>query len=416
MKGALLTLQFRLKANYNKELLMSTSEELTMDRRKLLKFTGMFAGGAVLASLSSAASATNLSEASAAVSHPFTKPTKDSPIRICWNENPLGMSPKAQGAARDAVTAGNRYPMKDSTVLHKMIADNYGVSPKSILLTAGATEGIRAAVEALAGPDVQLVVPELTFHAAEHGAKANGMTKITKVPMRKDWGIDLDAMRKAVADYSGPSIIYFVNPNNPTGSISNADEVEAWINSKPKDTIFLMDEAYAEFANDAAFRSVGPLIKAGADNIVLLKTFSKLYAMAGMRVGWIVSTPELIEKFSEKTADNMLSAPAVSAAVASLQDEDFKHYSRQSNKRSRDILLQTLDTLGLGYVPSNANFIFHKLPVPLADYQAHMKQAGILVGRAFPPAGEYCRVSLGTPEEMTFVANTMLEFRKKGWV
>ncbi|MGO3346128.1 MAG: pyridoxal phosphate-dependent aminotransferase [Marinomonas sp.] len=397
---------------------MSTSDSPNLGRRKLLQFTGMFAGGAALAGLSSSAVATGVSSASNAsdIATSFIPPTKESPIRICWNENPLGMSPKAQSAAREAITLGNRYPMKNSRVLHKMIADNYGVAPEAVLLTAGATEGIRAVIEALAAPNVQLVVPELTYHAAEVGAKDNGMTKIVHVPMDKDWGIDLAAMKQAVANYDGPSLIYLVNPNNPTGAISNADAVEAWINSRPKDAIFLMDEAYAEFADDAAFRSVGPLVKAGADNVVLLKTFSKLYAMAGMRVGWIVSTPEMIKRFSTKTADNMLNAPAVSAAIASLQDADFMRYSRASNKHSRGILLQALTTLGIDYIPSNTNFIFHKLTVPLAEYQAHMKQAGILVGRAFPPADEYCRVSLGTPEEMTFVANTMLAFRKKGWV
>lgn len=395
---------------------MSTNEATNIGRRKLLKFTGILAGSAALSSLTSAATTVAQPENIETLAQPFSTPTQDNPIRICWNENPLGMSPKAKAAARDAIMVGNRYPMKDMVTLQNMIAKDYGVAPESILLTAGATEGIRAAVEALAAPNVQLVVPELTFNAAEIGAKDNGITRITRVPMRKDWGIDLAAMKQAVANYDGPSMIYFVNPNNPTGAISNADEVEAWINSKPANTTFLMDEAYAEFASDPSFRSVAPLIKAGAQNIVLLKTFSKLYAMAGMRVGWVVSTPEMINQFRERTAANMLSSPAVSAAIASLQDTDFMSYSRTSNQRSREILLQTLDSLNIDYVPSNTNFIFHKLDVPLAEYQAHMKQAGVLVGRAFPPADDYCRVSLGTPQEMTFVANTMMAFRKKGWV
>ncbi|MCH1917856.1 aminotransferase class I/II-fold pyridoxal phosphate-dependent enzyme [Shewanella sp. A3A] len=390
---------------------MAKSDAPNTQRRQFLKLSGALAGGAALTGLSSVAVAKS-SEASKS----FTPPTADKPIRICWNENPLGMSPKAQEVARATVTLGNRYPMGDMVTLQKMLADEHGVPADYVLLTAGATEGIRAAVEALASPDVQLVVPELTFDAAEEGAKVNGITKITRIPMLKDWGIDLAAMKKAVADYNGPSLVYLVNPNNPTGAIVKAGDIEAWINSKPANTMFLMDEAYAEFADDPNFRSVSPLLKAGAQNIVLLKTFSKLFAMAGMRVGWVVSTPEVIAKIRDKTASNMLNFPAVKAAIASLEDKPFIAYSRQSNETARKILLEAFHKLNIEYVPSNTNFIFQKLDVPLKDYQEHMKQAGILVGRAFPPADEYCRVSLGTPEEMTFVAQTLLDFRKKGWV
>lgn len=390
---------------------MAKSDAPNTQRRQFLKLSGALAGGAALTGLSSAAVAKS-SEGSKS----FTPPTADNPIRICWNENPLGMSPKAQEVARATVVEGNRYPFVVTGQLQKMIADDYGVSPEHVLLTAGATEGIRAAIEALASPDVQLVVPALTFDAAEENAKVNGITKITKVPMLKDWGIDIAGLKKAVADYKGPSIVYFVNPNNPTGAISKADDVEAWIKSKPANTMFLMDEAYAEFADDPNFRSVSPMLAKGADNIILLKTFSKLFAMAGMRVGWAVSTPEMIGKLREKTASNALNFPAVKAAIASWEDKPFIAYSRQSNETARKILLEAFHKLDIKYVPSNTNFIFQKLDVPLAAYQEHMKQAGILVGRAFPPADEYCRVSLGTPEEMTFVAKTLLEFRKKGWV
>ncbi|QSX35403.1 aminotransferase class I/II-fold pyridoxal phosphate-dependent enzyme [Shewanella avicenniae] len=390
---------------------MAKSDAPNIQRRQLLKFSGVLAGGAALSGLSSAAVAKSSEGTSS-----FKAPTPDSPIRICWNENPLGMSPKAQAVARETVAQGNRYPFESTGILQKLIADDYGLSPDHVLLTAGATEGIRAAIEALAAPDIQLVCPALTFDSAEENAKVNGITKITKVPMLKDWGIDLPAMKKAVADYDGPSVVYFVNPNNPTGAICKADEVEAWIKSKPAKTIFLMDEAYAEFADDKNFRSCSPLLTAGADNIILLKTFSKLFAMAGMRVGWAVSTPEMIGKLREKTASNALNFPAVKAAIASWQDKEFIKLSQVSNKTSREILLQALHALKLEYVPSNTNFIFHKVAVPLAEYQKQMKAAGILVGRAFPPADDYCRVSLGTPEEMTYVAKTMLELRKKGLV
>ncbi|MDF0533883.1 aminotransferase class I/II-fold pyridoxal phosphate-dependent enzyme [Shewanella sp. A32] len=389
---------------------MADSDTTNVQRRQFLKFSGAVMGGAALAGVSQP------TLAKTEVSPTFKKPTADHPIRICWNENPLGMSPKGQAAAREMIGQGNLYPFMEMKTLQKMLADKHGVAPECVLLSAGATQGIVAAFGALATPDTQLVIPELTFSAGEEAAIDNSMKKITKVKMTKDWQIDLEAMKKAVADYDGPSIVYFVNPNNPTGAICKADAVEAWIKSKPAKTMFLMDEAYAEFASDPTFRSVSPLIKDGADNIVLLKTFSKLFAMAGMRVGWSVSTPAIIKKMGEKIANNNLTGASVSAAIASMKDDKFMELSRASNEAARKILLQTLDALKLDYVPSNTNFVFHKLHVPLADYQKRMKDAGIWVGRAFPPADEYCRCSLGTPEQMAYVAQVMLDLGKKGLI
>lgn len=388
---------------------MADSDITNVQRRQFLKFSGVLMGGAAVSGLSQPVLAkTELSPT-------FTPPSADNPIRINFNENPLGMSPKAQAVAKETVAISNRYPMGEMFELRKQLADQYDMPEKAVILTLGATEGIRVVIEALAAANVQLVTPELTFSAAEDYARSNGM-KITRVPMTKTWDIDLAAMKKAVADYKGPSVVYLVNPNNPTGAICKAAEVEAWINSKPADTLFMMDEAYAEFADDPNFRSVAPLLKAGAENVILLKTFSKLFAMAGMRVGYAVATPSLIAKLQPKIGDNLLNYCGIKAAMVSLKDEAFIKYSRASNDTSRKILLQALNALKISYVPSNTNFIFHKLNVPLAEYQEHMKQAGILVGRAFPPADDYCRVSLGTPEEMTYVAKVMLEFGKKGWI
>ncbi|MFQ6372213.1 pyridoxal phosphate-dependent aminotransferase [Shewanella sp. YIC-542] len=387
---------------------MEDSDIIRHQRRHFLKLSGVLMGGGALGGLSPSV------QAQPALAD-FTPPSAAHPIRINFNENPLGMSPKAQAVARETVSMANRYPMDEMQMLRKQLAMQHKVPEKSVILTLGATEAIRIVIEALAGPQVQLVTPELTFSAAEDYARFNGVT-ITRIPMAANWGIDLAAMKKAVDDYQGLSLVYLVNPNNPTGSICHADEVEAWINSKPANTLFMLDEAYAEFADDPKFRSVTPLLSAGADNIVLLKTFSKLFAMAGMRVGYAVTTEALVAKMQTRIGDNMLSYCGLKAAMASLTDTAFIDYSRTSNQTSRQILLQALNTLKIPYLPSNTNFIFHQLNVPLAEYQAHMQQAGIIVGRAFPPADNWCRVSLGTPQEMTHVASVMLDFAKKGWI
>lgn len=325
------------------------------------------------------------------------------------------MSPKAQAAARDAVIKANRYAKDEIVALRNKLASQYQVPETAILLTAGSSEGIRAAVEAYATLDTQLVIPELTYGDGEHFAKIAGM-KITKVPMLDGWQFDIDGLKNAVANYKGPSLVYLVNPNNPTATITPADVIEPWIAAKPANTLFIVDEAYAEFVNDPRFRSVGPLFKQGADNVILLKTFSKIFAMAGMRVGYAVAQPEIIARLSHYVAGEKINFCGVDAALASLDDQAFITYSKKSNDTSRQILLDALKALNITYLPSEGNFVFHQLNVPLKAYQQHMKQAGILIGRAFPPADAWCRISLGTPQEMTFVAKTLHDFRAKGWV
>ncbi|AGB82456.1 PLP-dependent enzyme, histidinol-phosphate/aromatic aminotransferase or cobyric acid decarboxylase [Serratia sp. FGI94] len=387
---------------------MQDSHTMNVKRRQLLKLSGALAGGVALAGLSRSA----LADAQPSSSATFSAPTAEHPIRINFNENPLGMSPRAQAAARDAVVKANRYAKEEIIALRSQLAGRYQLPDESILLTAGSSEGIRAAIEAYATLDTQLVIPALTYGDGEHFAAIAGM-KITKVPMLAGWQFDINGLKQAVANHAGPSLVYLVNPNNPTATITPAEVIEPWIASKPANTLFIVDEAYAEFVNDPRFRSVGPLLKQGADNVILLKTFSKIYAMAGMRVGYAVAQPALIARLANHVAGEKINFCGVDAALASLHDDAFVTYSKKSNDTSRQILLQALDALNLDYLPSEANFVFFKLNTPLAAFQQQMKQAGILVGRAFPPADDWCRISLGTPQEMTFVAHTLKQFRSQ---
>ncbi|MDN8540214.1 histidinol-phosphate transaminase [Erwinia sp. BC051422] len=392
-------------------VIVNDHEAVDAKRRSLLKLSGIMAGGAALTAGFNAATfaAAPLSKSA------FTPPTPDRPVRINFNENPLGMSPKAQAAARDAVLKANRYAKAEIIGLRQKVAEHHHVSPSAILLTAGSSEGIRAAVEAWSPQGSQLVIPELTYGDGEHFAKIAGM-KIAKVKMLDNWAFDIAAMKAVVANHRGPSLVYLVNPNNPTATITPADLIEPWITSKPADTMFIVDEAYAEFVNDQRFRSVSPLIAQGMDNIILLKTFSKIHAMAGMRVGYAVAHPDAIARLEKHVAGEKINFCGVDAALASMDDHAFIAYSKKSNDLSRQILVKALDELQLPYLPSEGNFVFHQLRTPLQTYQKRMAESGVLVGRAFPPADSWCRISLGTPEEMQWVADKLREFRKKDWV
>ncbi|OCG31870.1 aspartate aminotransferase [Gilliamella sp. Choc4-2] len=321
------------------------------------------------------------------------------------------MSPRAKQAAIDAVPKANRYAKAEMPLLNKRLAKHHKVDDTQILLTAGSSEGIRSAIAAFVKSDAQLVIPELTYGDGEHFAKIFNL-KITKVPNLPDWQIDIKGIQKAAENYNGFSIVYLVNPNNPTSTVFATNEIEPWIKSKPKNTIFIIDEAYAEFVNDPDFKSVDEFIAKGYDNIILLKTFSKIHAMAGLRVGYAVSSVENIQNMAQYVAGEKLNYCGVCAALASIDDQPFLTYSKKAVDVSRQIMEKVLSNLGLHYLKSQTNFIFHQSPINLKDYRELMKQNFVLIGRDFAPATNWCRISLGTPGEMLYVANIMYNLRK----
>ncbi|KFA58843.1 aspartate aminotransferase [Gilliamella sp. wkB18] len=387
---------------------------LNVSRRKLITFSSAAIAGLSINQLLSKAHAIEIQN-SVSFSIPMLEnvatPNINNPIRLNFNENALGMSPRAKQAAIDAVPKANRYAKAEMPLLNKRLAKHHKVDDTQILLTAGSSEGIRSAIAAFVKSDAQLVIPELTYGDGEHFAKIFNL-KITKVPNLPDWQIDIKGIQKAAENYNGFSIVYLVNPNNPTSTVFATNEIEPWIKSKPKNTIFIIDEAYAEFVNDPDFKSVDEFIAKGYDNIILLKTFSKIHAMAGLRVGYAVSSVENIQNMAQYVAGEKLNYCGVCAALASIDDQPFLTYSKKAVDVSRQIMEKVLSNLGLHYLKSQTNFIFHQSPINLKDYRELMKQNFVLIGRDFAPATNWCRISLGTPGEMLYVANVMYNLRK----
>ena len=383
---------------------------MTIQRRTLFATAAISAAGLTLTGC--AAQAAKAGAAAAA----FVPPTAEKPLLLCFNENPLGMSPAAKKAVAAAAEKGSRYPFARVEVLRKAVAQYMGGKTDNILLTHGSAEAIRASIESYKTADVQVVAPELTYSDGTDTADKNGM-KVTRVAMGKDWSIDIAAMKKAVASWKGSSIVYFVNPNNPTSTIVNSTELLDWIASRPARTVFVVDEAYAEFVADPTFKSAKTLVDAGFENVIVLRTFSKIFAMAGMRLGFAYAVPATIARVKKHVAyDIMMSVPAIEAALAELADPAFLTYSREQNAEARTILTAALDKLGIAYLPSQTNFVFMNLKAPLKPFADRMKAEAIWVGRPFPPALTWCRVSLGTPAETAYFVKKLFEFREKGWV
>lgn len=223
-------------------------------------------------------------------------------------------------------------------------------------------------------------------------------------------------IKKIADDFDGVSIFYLCNPNNPTGTVTAADDLFAWIESFGGRNFFLLDEAYFEFVTDASCRSAMTLVKQGAKNIAVTRTFSKLYALPAYRVGYAIADSEVIALSEGLLPCVNINMAGGAAALASLEDDGFVADVLENLQRSRDIVEAALRALSLKFIPSNANFIFHEINGDAKSYAQRMKASGIWVGRAFPPIEGWNRVTLGRPEEMeTFVA-TLKIFRENGWV
>jgi histidinol-phosphate aminotransferase len=339
------------------------------------------------------------------------------PLALNYNENSFGMSPKAVLAAQSAIAqAGNRYADNSIEELTERLADKHRVPTGWIVLGNGSTEVLGAIVRMMANESGTVIEPTPTFGAVSEYATAEGVQVIT-VPVNTDFTTNLTALRAAAQKVSGLVLINLCDANNPTGTICDRDELQDWVTNAPANQLFLLDEAYVDYAQlNPAFGSLLPLVREGRENLIIARTFSKVYGMAGMRIGYGVAAPATMKRLRPFTASWNLNAAGVAAAIASLQDNAFYQQSLNSNAAAKKILVKTLDDLSLRYIPASTNFLLHRVRGPLADYQRRMKSNGILVGRRMTTEDSWNRISIGTPAEMQTFSATLRAFRERDWV
>lgn len=392
----------------------------SFNRRDLIKTSGVLFGGLLLGGLS------NPLYAKTAQNDDVFKPSKDNPLILNSNENSLGMSQKAQEAINKRLPKAFRYLRYSSqsprTELMEAIANEFKLTKDNVTLGNGSSESIQAAIQALiieqknVKKPVQLVIPEVTFEYAELYAKPFDIP-IIKVPLDSKMGIDIDKMRQNVESFNGVSIVYICNPNNPTGSIVPAKYIDKWVKEASKNRVFfIFDEAYGEYVDDKAFQSAIKWVQAKQENVIVTKTFSKIFALAGLRVGYALGSPKVIKKVREFVELDNINALGAVAAIASLGDKEFTKRSIEANAISRKILSDTLDELKIKYLPSQANFMFYQIKGDLKTFQKRMEDRHIIVGREFPPFKQWNRISLGIPAEMRAFTNELRNFAKKGWI
>jgi histidinol-phosphate aminotransferase len=219
-------------------------------------------------------------------------------------------------------------------------------------------------------------------------------------------------MREEAARAPGPAIVYLCSPNNPTGTLTPHAEVASWVQDDDE-TFFIIDEAYFELVEDPAYSSFLPWTEDHA-NILVVRTFSKIHGLAGLRMGYGIAHPDTVGLFTPWMAKNNTNQIAIAAASASLDDAQHVRRSLEVNRQSRAIVLETLEELGLPALPSHTNFVMHEIGTEVGEYQALFLERGIAVGRAFPPMTRHNRVSLGTPDEMARWADTLRSLRRQG--
>jgi histidinol-phosphate aminotransferase len=318
----------------------------------------------------------------------------DTIIKVASNENPFGPSPLAIAALQKAVPGVNLYPDGNAFYLKQKLAAKLGIETGNLVLGNGSNEIIEFVGHALLGPGMDIVVSQYCFAIYPIVAKMFGADVIT-VPA-KNYGHDLSAMLKAVTTKT--RAIFVANPNNPTGTLASREELIDFVNRVPDDVLLVMDEAYIEFLEDPV--DLIPLIRLGArKNLILMRTFSKIYGLAGLRIGYGIASAELIsalEKIRQPFNANLL---AQTAALAALDDDQHVRKTRDNNFLGLNFFAVAFRKLNLEYVPSHANFILVRVGEGQKVFEA-MQKLGVITrpmgGYQLP---EWIRISIGTVQE-----------------
>ncbi|OGS01018.1 MAG: histidinol-phosphate transaminase [Elusimicrobia bacterium RBG_16_66_12] len=318
-------------------------------------------------------------------------------IKLASNENPLGPSPKAMAEYRRAMMQNALYPEGASPELRKALAAFHKVRPESVIVGNGSDEIIRLLCEAFVDPEDEVVVSQHGFIRFKQQASMMG-ARVIEVPMT-DWTHDLELMAKATSPRT--KLVFVANPNNPTGTYNTQDEIEGLLAAAPKDAIVVLDEAYVQFARSIAGypRSLPDLARRHG-NLVVMRTFSKAYGLAGLRVGYAVADPELVGWLDRIRMPFNVNLPAQRACVEALKDEAFVRRTVAVNEAQRALVAASLGDLGFGVGDSATNFVFARSPIPGRELFKALLRLGVII-RPLDEYGlpQHVRVSIGTPAQ-----------------
>jgi histidinol-phosphate aminotransferase len=313
-------------------------------------------------------------------------------VRIGSNENPLGPCTEALEAIYKVAKYGGRYsPFGEQGDFIKAVVETEGLKPDHIAPYAGSSDPLHRAAVAYTSPTKSFVMANPGYESGARAAEFLG-AKVHRIPLRADFSHDVEAMVKADA---GAGVIYICNPNNPTGTLTSRKDIEYVLANKPKGSILLLDEAYIHFSNDTP---ASDLVAKGAD-LIILRTFSKAYGMAGIRAGIAMGRPDLLDKMRPYGA-GMLPITGLVAATASMRAKTLVADRRGINARIRENTLEFLEKNKFSYVPSHSNKFMLEVKRPGQEVTAALAKEKVFIGRTWPVWPTKVRVSIGTQEEM----------------
>lgn len=314
-------------------------------------------------------------------------------IRLHTNENPMGPCPAALEAIRQVLPQGGQYLFGQTIAFVEAMAAAEGLPTSHILPSAGSSDPLHRAVLAYTSPSRPLVVADPGYEAPGRAAKFMG-AKVISVPLRKDYAHDAKAMAQ-VDPAAG--VIYVCNPNNPTGSLTRKEDLEYLVAHKPKGCVVLIDEAYIHFASSA--NSAIEHVAAGKD-VIVLRSFSKLYGMAGLRAGAALARPDLLERMRGYGGLGFLPLSGTVGATASLKEKTLVSERRQIMADIRQDLCAWLEQQTIAFIPSEANMIMIDCKRPGREVYTAMLEHKIAIGRSWPSLPTHVRVTIGTREDM----------------
>jgi histidinol-phosphate aminotransferase len=313
-------------------------------------------------------------------------------VMINANENPLGPCAEARDAIHNIVAKGGRYMYGETDKVAKILSEQEGVKQEYIRIYAGSSAPLHQTVLAFTTPTKPLVIGDPGYEAGMRAAKFIG-SKVIQVPLKKDFSHDVKAM---VAASSETGLFYICNPNNPTGTLTKRSDIEWLVENKPKGSVVLIDEAYTHIAGDDYFST--DLVAKDKD-VIALRTFSKIYGMAGLRAGAAIGRPDLIEKMGGWGA-GMMPITGMAAASTSLQVKTLIPERRKIIGAVREDTLSFLTAKGFTVVPSVSNKFMVDVKQPGNNIVMALRKEKVYVGRVWPIWPTYVRVSVGTQEEM----------------
>ena len=383
-----------------------------LNRRSLLKKTGLFAAGATFfpTFFTEAAASPTRCDGTPIPGHfipdhaAYETTPPDMVARLNANENPFGPSEKAKKAIMDSLQESFRYSFQKGREMTMKVAAEEGVARDQVLMSAGSSPLLQAGALVYGKGTILSATP--TYEDLLSQAESLG-TKVIRVPLTPDYKYDLDAMEKLVDDKT--SLVYICNPNNPTATVLETAKLRGFCERVSKKTTVFVDEAYIDYLDDPKGSSMMECVRKG-QNVIVARTFSKLYGFAGLRVGYAVSSVANIQKLDAySSGGSAISGPVWGAALAAYNDQEFLGTALQKTNASKQFLYDALKKEGYEYIPSTANFVMFPLKMEAKRFNTEMTKRGVGIRTWRFIEKDWCRVSVGTMEEMQAFARAFSE-------